>query len=78
MPLITAVSAALRVIRQLVIGEDEQSRRQRIGGSQSCIEDYKDEFMLYFHTVLSTLVSNKTSIPRLRTAYNHLEKVRYT
>ena len=80
MPLITAVLAVSRVLRQL-IGEDEQSRRQRIAGSQHHvygIKTYKEEFVRYFPTILSELVSRKASIPRLTTAYDHLEKVRCT
>ena len=72
MPLVTAVLAVFRIIRQLVIGED----KLRIAGSgKICIEDYREEFILYFSTILSALVGKRASIPRLKIAYNHLEKV---
>ena len=77
MPLITAVLAVSRVLRQL-IGEDEQSRKQKTAGSEHYgIKAYKEEFVRYFPTILSELVSRKTSIPRLTTAYDHLEKVKH-
>ena len=78
MPLITAVLAVSRVLRRL-LGEDEtddEGRKARIAGSQRYLKDYNEEFVRYFPTVLSVLVGRKTSIPRLTTAYDHLEKVR--
>ena len=78
MPLLTAILAVSRVLRQLV-GEDaldEERRKERIASSQRHIKAYNEEFIRFFPTVLSILMSRKTSIPRLTTAYDHLEKVR--
>ena len=69
MPLVTAVLAVFRIIRQLVIGEDNA------GSGKICIEDYREEFILHFPTILSALVGKRASIPRLKIAYDHLEKV---
>lgn len=77
MPLITAVLAVSRVLRRL-LGEDEldeEKRKERIANSQRYMKDYNEEFVRFFPTVLSVLVGRKTTIPRLTTAYDHLEKV---
>ena len=78
MPLITAVLAVSRVLRRL-IGEDELDearRKEKVASNQRYVRAYKEEFVRFFPTVLSVLVGRKTSIPRLTTAYDHLEKVR--
>ena len=72
MPLIIAALAVSHVLRRIT-GEDkrdEERRRKKIA--------YEEEFVRFFPTVLSVLVGRKTSFPRLRTAYDHLEKVRTT
>ena len=78
MPLITAVLAVSRVLRRLLGDDelDEERRKERIASSQRHIKAYNEEFIRFFPTVLSILVNRKTSIPRLTTAYDHLEKVR--
>lgn len=77
MPFITAVLAVSRILRRL-LGEDEldeKRRKERAASSQRYIKIYNEEFVRFFPTVLSILVGRKSSIPRLTTAYDHLEKV---
>lgn len=79
MPLLTAVLTVSQVLRRL-IGENgiaEEKREERNASSQRYIKAYNEEFIRFFPTVLSILVGRKTSVPRLTTAYDHLEKVRF-
>lgn len=70
MPFLTALLAVSRVLRG-ALGEDGSRRKER-----AARKDYSEEFAHFFPTVLSTLVGRRTSIPRLTTAYDYLEKVR--
>lgn len=73
MPLIIAALVVSRVLRRIT-GEDkrDEKRRNELGNVKIA---YKKEFVRFFPTVLSVLVGRKTSVPRLTTAYDHLEKV---
>ena len=68
MPLIIATLALSRILQRIIIGEDKRERRREM-------ITYKEEFVHFFPNVLSVLVGRKTTTPRLRAAYDHLEKV---
>jgi len=71
MPLLTVVTT-LSVILWRLFGDDKKDRNKV--GKQS-MKIYREEFVNFFPTILTTLITRRASNPRLKIAYDHLEEV---
>ena len=67
-----AVVTTLSVILWRLFG-DNKSDRNKVG--KQSMKIYREEFVKFFPTILTTLVARRTSNPRLKIAYDHLEEV---
>ncbi|XP_065901609.1 farnesyl pyrophosphate synthase-like [Dysidea avara] len=73
MPLLTAITTFSVVIWKCC-GQWCSEKYQNKAGKRQYMKQYQEEFIQFFPTVLSILMNRRTSHPRVKIAYDHLEE----
>lgn len=71
MPFLVALTTVSAVLWRLF----GASKSKRIEVDKQIMKIYREEFIEFFPTILTTLVNRKASHPCVKIAYDHLEEV---
>lgn len=71
MPFLLALTTVSTVLWKLFGAS--KSKRNEV--DKQTMKIYREEFIAFFPTILTTLVNKKASHPRVKVAYDHLEEV---
>jgi len=74
MPLLTVITAFSFLIWKS-FGQWCSKDNQNKAGKWHYMEQYREEFLQFFPTVLGILMNRRKSHPRAKLAYDHLEEV---